>query len=320
MKKLWFWLKKSIHAYKGFLGILLLTAVVWVFVSLSETKSFPLKVSLSYTGYNDAQYTVIQSDTTLLLTVESNGFNAIGHHISKSGRTLKIDVSSDRRLNKVISVRSILDTIEPQLSYRGIKRITSAKDSLYLVLKPLTRKAFSPNMSDVEFTFAEQYGLCGEPKLSPDTIYLYGSEESLSQINELRLMPSSFNNIYENATFDVAIDTSWKRYPDVRSSVDKVRIFVPIEPYTERVFELPVVVKDSDSTVRLNLYPSKVAVTAWVPQRSFSQISNEMFTATVDYADVTAGSHSLVVRLSKFPSMARVKKVEPAEIQYVIIK
>lgn len=302
------------------MGVLLITAVVWLFVALSETKSFPLKVGLIYTGYDEAQYAVVQVDTVLLLTVESNGFNAIGHYISKNGRTLNIDVSSDRRLRKAISVRNVLDTIKPQLSYRGVKRITANKDSLYLVLKPMERKAFRPNLTDVEFTFAEQYGLCGEPKLSPDTIFLYGSEESLSRIGQLRLVPSSFNNISEDATFEVAIDTAWKKYPDVKPSVDKVRIFVPIEPYTERVFELPVVVSGSDSTVRMNIYPSKVAVTAWIPQRSFSQISNEMFLATVDYADVLAGSHMLEVRLSKFPSIARVKKVEPAEIQYVIIK
>lgn len=320
MRKLWLQTRQLFKSYRAFIVVTMLTAVVWLLVSLSEVRNFTIKVPVGYVGYNDAQYAVTYVDTSLYLNVDMNGFEAVARKFRHSKQGITIDVSSDVRLSKAIGVAAVLDTIAPQLKIRANRQISSAKDSLRLVLKPLMYKPFCPDLSKVDFKFADQYGLNGAPIVSPDTVFLYGSEESLSKITGLQLQPATFTNITDSDTYELLLEPVWEQFDDVRPSVDRVKVFVPISSFTELTIEIPIVINGADSSLNVKLYPSQVVATVWVPQSDYSNISPSMFAAEVDQKEIQSGKETLPVRLSKFPSMTRIKSINPSEIQYIVIK
>ena len=78
---------------KHFLVILGLTALVWLGVSMSEERTYPLRVQVVMTGYDTIRYAVVEADTALDVQVKMSGFDAFLHSIA-GNPTLEIPIEN----------------------------------------------------------------------------------------------------------------------------------------------------------------------------------------------------------------------------------
>ena len=177
-----------------------------------------------------------------------------------------------------------------------------------------------PDISDVRINFTDGYGLYGEPKVAPREVTLYGPEEALSHITELKALPVEINDVSKSRSYQIGIDTSWKQYGDIYASTEELTLTLPVENYVERQYTLPVTVEGLDTSVHLRLYPEQVVVQVWVAQRDIASVTAERFSVSADYGDILAGAPRLTLRLSRFPESVRPRAIIPSEAQYVIIK
>lgn len=296
---------------KQFLVILGLTALVWFGVSMAETDTYTLPVRVEMSGYDTLRYAVVRADTALNLRIESNGFNALIHSIRGERPTLQVDMSN----RNVVAGREVCELARRQLA--GLTSAATDKDSLRLVLAERSKRTYKPVIDDVEFAFAEQYGLYGEPTVSPTEVTLYGPEADLRQIDEIRLEATKIEGIAQSGSYRLQLKPVWKRYADVHPSVDEVDVYVPAETYVEREYKVPIQVVDADTNVELHLYPETATLRVWVAQCDLQRVPE--FEVTIDYADVVA-HRTLTPRLSQFPTYLRPRSVEPAEVQCVVIR
>lgn len=298
---------------KRFLVILGIVALVWLGVSMAEEKPYPMQVRVQMVGYDTIRYAAVQSDTLLPLQVTMSGWSAFLTTLSREAPLLKVEVPDGQNAVAVASLGN-----ELRRTVLGARRVESDVDSLRVVLSPRARRSYRPKLDDVEFSFSEQYGLYGEPRITPAVVDLYGPAEALSQIDEVKVAATSIRNIKGNASYTLALDPVWQAYPDVHPSCDEVTITLPVEAYVEREFRLPVQVLDADSSVALKLYPAEVTLRAWVAQRDLHR--DPAFTVAVDYRDVFLHEGRLEPRLVEFPSYVRPRYLEPSEIQCVVIR
>lgn len=296
---------------KQFLVILGLTALVWLGVSLGETDTYTLPVQVEMTGYDTVRYAVVRADTSLTLRVESNGYNALLQSIRGERPTLKVDMSG----RHTVSGSELCELARRQL--HGLKSVSTDRDSLRLTLAERSSRAFTPVIDDVEFAFAEQYGLYGQPTVSPAEVILYGPEADLESIKDVRLAASKIEDISESGHYRLRLKPVWEQFADVHPSVCEVDVYVPVETYVEREYKVPIEVTDADTTVELRLYPEEATLHVWVAQRDLYRVPE--FAVTIDYADVVA-HRRLTPRLTQFPTYLRPRSVEPAEVQCVIIR
>ena len=319
------------HSLLAFMVILVLTVLVWAAVAMSEDHEYSLKVRVEMTGMDRSRFAVVQADSLVTLQVESSGFRALMYSLKGETMTLKIDINGEsvrrysrqgehgRMLCRAVSVNDLGDQLANDLSEMGMRQVGSAKDSLRIVLSERKSKVFHVDISDVRISFAEGYGLYGEPTVSPTEVTLYGDEEALSKIEKVSVKQRNINHLMRNGRFSMSLDTSW-RSNDVYASTDKVILTVPVEQYVEREYTLPIDVTGQDSTVRLNLYPDKVTLRVWVPRCDIAEVSSERFSVSVDYNEVMSHASKLRVRLVRFPQMVRVHSLSPEEVSYVVIK
>ncbi|MCR4659028.1 MAG: hypothetical protein K5650_01895 [Bacteroidales bacterium] len=287
---------------------------------MSEVKNYTVKVNIDYTGFDEAKYTIVQADTILYLNLDLNGYTALRDLIIGRQAKASINVKTFYGGKSSIEVKSVVDTIALQLGYRLMSPPTSAKDSLRIVLKPMASKRIKPSIVGLDFSFAEQIGLAGTPSISPDSVTLYGSEQSLSQINRLEVEPLQIGNISANSTFKVKLKPTWLEYQDLKPDVEEIYVTIPVEPYTEKKLTIPVEVSGADSETNIKLYPSNVDIIVWVPQGSYSKYTESDYRAEVDFNDIEQEQPVLKVRLSSFPANSRIKRISPSEIQYILIK
>ena len=282
---------------KRFLVILGVTALVWLGVSMSAEGEYPMSVRVEMVGFDTVRYAVVSADTVLPLKVTMSGFDAFLN--SHRQQSVQVKVSQEMESIAVSSLRATLlhDII-------GAKAVTSSVDSLHVVLAPRGQRTYRPSLDDVDFSFKEQYGLYGEPTITPDEITLYGPDEVLARIDQVKVAATTIHNIGESATFRLSLDPVWLQYADVHPSATEVSV--------------DITVLDADTSVTLRLYPEQATVRAWVAQRDLFR--EPQLTVVVDYKDILLNDGHLTPRLLNFPSYMRPRNIEPREVQCVVIQ
>lgn len=315
---------------RAFLTVLGLTALVWLAMAMSERREYPLYVRVEMSGYDVRRYAAVEADTALTLQVEANGFNMLVLGLRKESVTLNLDMRGETvrryerhegeqvRQVRAVAVADLAEEFRRQLSDYNIRQTGSGKDSLLLVLAERSSRVFRPDISKVSVGFAEGYGLYGEPRLSPAEVTLYGSKEALDRIDTLRIAPTTLEGLSATGRHRLFLDPEWKKAGDLYASTEILQLYVPVESYVEREYEVPVTVLGADTNVRIRLYPERVRLSLWVARRDLAAVSPERLAVTADYRDISDGRMKL--RLARFPEVARVRSMVPAEVRCVVIK
>lgn len=301
---------------------------------MSEEQEYPLHLEVEMSGFDSRRYAVVEADSSVLLQVESTGFNALLMSLRKTPLVLRLDMrgeavrsyTRDSRDGKpVLQCRSVAVTdmgelIRNQLSDYGVRHVGSAKDSLQLVLAERSHRVFRPDISDVKIEFAEGFGLYGNPTLKPAEITLYGPADVLEAMTSLKVTPVTIKGLNATDSYHLFLDPVWKERGDIYASTEMLTLTVPVEPFVERQFQLPVRVPGIDTSLHLRLYPDKVTVDVWIAERDLHAVSAERFEVTASYDDILSGARSLKLNLSRFPEYVRPRSIIPEEVKYVIIK
>lgn len=300
---------------RQFLVILGLTALVWLGVSMSEPTEYPVDVKVTFSGYDSVRYAVVYADTAVTLRVTSSGFVAIGQSLKhrKAQLTLTPEGNGSRR---ALAMKQVCLAFTK--SRVGITQAVGSADSLRLVLAPRESRTFRPTLENVEFSFAEQYGLYGEPVIVPAEVTLYGPREALDKIDHLPVAETHLANIHSSGHHRLALEPVWDKVGDIRPSQAEVDIYLPVEAYVEHEYEVPIEVLNADTSVQLKLYPQEVTLRVWIAQRDLHRSPD--FRVGIDYNDILVHGKHITPRLMQFPDYIRPRCIEPEEVQCVIIK
>lgn len=316
-------MRQKLHRYRQFFVILAIMTLVWFVVDMSSMRTYQTTVRVGCVGVDTARYVMTGGDEELPLSVESDGFSALLHHLTWRHRTMEVNLSAWELSASDGRIAIASETYKEELQYRfsplGRSEIKMQKDSLVFTFSERMQKAYRPQLTDISFSFADGYGLCGMPSLKPDSVFLYGSDESLAAIESLRTQPAEIAVGKGGGQYSLKLVPVWNDYPDVRVSQSEVLLTVPVEPYIEESRTLKVVCEGDIAHKRIKLYPDEVTVTFWVPQSRYGADDADDCKAVVRLDD-NSGAQELPVTITDFPSELRIKSVEPESVQHVIIK
>ncbi len=280
---------------------------------MAEQDDYPVEVKVEMCGFDTIRYSIRYCDTLLPVTARMSGFDALINSLRPGERVLQVEVPEGR---EAVAVAQLEDQLMHAIL--GARQVESEMDSLRLVLAPRSHRTYVPCIDDVDFSFDEQYGLYGEPRVTPSEVTLYGPAEVLATIDEVHVAAADLRNIKSSKTYRLPLEPVWLKYADVHPSCTYVDVYLPVEAYVERTFRVPITVLDADTTVSLKLYPEEATVRAWVAQRDLHRTSD--FIVAVNYRDAIVHDGRLTPQLLEFPSYVRPRNIEPAEIQCVVIK
>lgn len=320
--------KKRFRQSRAFIFALVAVTVVWFVASMSETNKYREQYAIAFDGLDTARYAITAVDSVITVDITSNGFHALNRSISKP-RTIHFDIlqhisrlSQDDEVNKsntvTVSIKDSLDIIARQIDMRGIDELQTVTEKATISYAPREWKVYHPDIESVEFEFDGMAGLCGEPRIVPDSVIVYGSRQSLDKLDKLKASHQVIKHIRKSGNYSITLEPSWKKFPDLRLSTEKVKIFIPVETFIEKKIMVPVEYKSNDNVKRVELYPSTVTVNCLLPRSNYSDIKDKDLVVSAIH-DGDSGS-TLRPVVTQFPSNIRIKSVEPQEIQYIVIK
>ncbi len=316
-KGLW----QRIRQSRAFFFSLIAISAIWLVSAMSEQKTFREQYRLALDGIDYNRYAVTSADSTLVVDITSNGFNALRRSVRKN-KTIHVSVAKqiegqNDNVKVSLDTEEIVDIVRNQIDNQGVSAFKIVNSTISLAMALRESKAFVPNIDNVEFLFDGMNGLCGEPRLMPDTVFLYGSHASLEKVDELRAQPQTLKHIRMSGKYRVRLEPIWEKYPELHPSTESIDIYLPVETFIEKTISLPVSFS-ADNVKRVQLYPSTVTVKCLVPRKLYANIAADDFAVTAKPANDS--SSYLVPVVTQFPSYVRIKSISPERVQYIIIK
>lgn len=317
-------IRQKLKQSRAFFFAIVAVAIVWVVTAMAEVKRFRESYIVEYDNVDTAKYAILHIDSVLTIDISSNGFSTFSRQKKGHDKTIHLDLANLIEQHKDDSLFSItlrteeyLDIIKSQLDMRGVSEVSLVSEQLKVSYALRERKAFLPDISNVTFNFDKMVGLNGEPRLTPDSVYLYGSRESLSKVEAIAAKEQTINDIKESREYQIVLDDSWQKYSDLRISTNEVTLFIPVEKFVEKSMTLPITLTDKDDNTQWNLYPAEVTVNLLVPESKIESLDLSKCVVTASTKECT--DNHLTPQLTKFPSCVRLKSITPEKIQYIII-
>lgn len=149
----------------------------------------------------------------------------------------------------------------------------------------------------------------------PETVMAYGSRQSLNELEKAFTEYTVFNNLKSTSQLSVKI----KPVQGVKFVPDKVEIYIPIEEFTERTFEVPITAKNVPGDVDVKFFPSRANASFSVTLEEYKKIAPEDFEIELDYRKFHANENGRVdLELSKSPATIINPRISPTSVEFLL--
>ena len=168
-----------------------------------------------------------------------------------------------------------------------------------------------------EFEPARQYAL-GNVTVSPDSVWVFAPVQVADTMRVLYTESREERELRDTLVYKVAL-----MVPESVNSCtpSEVTVTVPVYPYAQKSFKLPVIGVDFPDTYKLRTFPSHVQVMLNVSMDNYNRIDADDFEVGVSYLDVfESDNNQAPVKLIRAPHYAKDVVILPSAVEYIIEK
>lgn len=302
-----------------FVFCVIISALMWLFTELTKDYTDVVKYKLRFENVPDGLILTRAGDSTLEVTLSAQGFDLLGAKYLHRDKELVIDLSKVRirsgaggYMAYLPSARVTDDLLRQISRSKGIVAIKP--DTLYFAFSEVVRKVV-PVVAQFSYSLNSQYDLADSVKVNPLNLTVSGIQSVIDTLQFVRTQAFEAKNIDTSTTFHLLIEKSqsgqWLRY-----SADTIAVSLKVRKITEAEYEVPLTVLGDGHDLRI--MPDKVKVLCRVPVSEFPHIESASFIAQVSRR--SADEKRLKVEMMRVPPSVKILRVEPDEVDYVIIK
>jgi len=167
---------------------------------------------------------------------------------------------------------------------------------------------------DGEITTSRANLVADSAEFIPATVIAYGSKQSLDKLESAMTEYTLFRNLKATSQLPVAINP----VEGVKFVPDKVEIYIPIEEFTERTFDVPVTAVQIPKNLDVKFFPSRASVSFSVTLEEYKKITPEDFEIKLDYRVFNANEDGRVeLVLTKSPATVNNVRISPSSVEFL---
>ncbi len=298
-----------------FFFCLVLATFFWFLSSLSKEYTTNLTIPLEYTSFNKGFILLEEPIDYIEIQVSGNGFELLGEQMSLNRNSLKVNLGEAMKLGKNrfgIPTSKLKNKIYQYLDKDiRFERITS--DSiLFKTDKRVIRKL--KVIPDVDLSFESSYNLMGKITVNPIIVEVSGPEGQLDSLQFITTDKLKFDDVNDSLTltYNFAKD---ERFKSLDIVPEQISILVPVDKFTEKSFEIPI---SWSKDISIRTFPNKVKVVFLVPLTNYEQLMEQDIAAIVNLEDGFQNKKKLKVNIDGIPDFAKLLRIEPEKIEFII--
>jgi hypothetical protein len=319
-KKLYHYFLRKLKAFLfsrdvlSFLVFLVLSAAFWFVNALNKDREMSLTLPLSYSGFPDEMLIAEKLPDEIKLKVKDLGKN-LWFYIKNKKDTININYSGQLKESGIISISntSIYAAISERLLASTVILEMSPENIVSDYVKLHTKTVPVELMTNL--SLENQYMLCFPVRPVPEKVTIYGSLKDLAAINTIKTETLVLSNIKDTINADVAL----LKINNVKTSVNRVRVNVCAEMFTEKVVFLPVNVINKPDNYQLKVFPAEVKVICNIGMSNYSKFNPNDLQVVLDYQQksLTTGSKKRLSVINRKPYIGNVR-IYPEEVEFLL--
>lgn len=279
---------KDILTFGVFLAI---AAILWIVLSLNEEDQVDLRMPLRIEHLPDSLTIVSVPPDYVNVSMRARRSDLLKSRLGKEP-ALRVDWRTYHGRRSIMLTSAELKTLARN-AVGGASVLAVAPDSLNLLYTTGLGKRLHVAL-DYQVTPGPQVAMMGKPRISPDSVLVYGIGNAASGMTAVATEPIRIAGLSKTTTMRVRLMNTPRTRP-VPDSVDVTFTVEPLIVKTRRVVIEPVNVP---SGVKLITFPAQVDVTYMLPASVYKH-SSPQFRVVADYKhiDHTAATHNMRLRL-----------------------
>ena len=306
--------------WKGFfifLFFLLLSFIFWFLQTLQQDYEHRIEYPLLYKNVPEEWALSEKNPQTVSALLKEKGANLLYYLWHAPSNTINISVSglshaSDSTL--IISNRMLEAELSKQL-FASASIISFEPHEIELNYDMLGNR-MSQVSARVTITTKQGFQLSDSITVSPSEVRLFGSSKSLALLHEIKTIPVSLDDVSKTSELTVPLDLP----AGVKSETETVRLIIPVEEFTEKKMQLPVLCPDIPESYILRIFPSSVEITCYLPLSQFRELTEEKLEILIPFTEFeeNQATGKIPVRLTRKPAWVSIPVVAPNELEFII--
>lgn len=305
-----------------YLFFLFISIIFWYLNALSRTHTADLHCKLNYQSFPKGKVLISDLPAEVTLKVEGLGFQILKYKIRSFYSSIDLNLSEYRinintkgnQYHYYLLMRYTKNRINSMFS--GINVVKISPDTMFFQFTDVVEKKV-PIKPDLRVEFEQQYMVHGRIHVIPDCVLISGPQ---AMIDTMRFITT--NEIKKNGVKDTFLtETHLKDIPRFIIPKRKVKVFVPVDKYTEATLNVPIETLNLPAGIDIKTFPSSISLSYLVAVGDYGKITPQMFKAVIDYEKIaTIKPEKVKVNLIKSPSQVQNVKFHPKNVEYIIEK
>ncbi|MCC8153662.1 MAG: YbbR-like domain-containing protein [Tannerellaceae bacterium] len=158
------------------------------------------------------------------------------------------------------------------------------------------------------------YALSGDISILPTTIEAYSTQAIIDTLSIVNTVYTEFKNAAKTITRIVQIQP----VEGINFEPSMVTVTIPIEEFTEKTFEIPVLFKRVPIDQIVRPFPSTIKINAFVPLSNYKDLTEDDFAIIIDYRELEDNTTGILpISLTKKPAWIQEITLIPDKIEFI---
>lgn len=285
--------------------------VFWFFNALNKNYSTNINFDVAF-DYDQENYIPVKSlPANVRMNVTGSGWDLFRRSFGFKVPPLVIP------LEKPADVRKIVGTTLPAIFAGQLERLTInfiITDTVRIHIEEKLRRKFTVTLDSVQQYLHPDFGLVKAPYINPDTVWLEGPREMISQMPETLVLSLPQTNIRKDFNEDVALMTGQTNL--ITAQPQKVTVSLNVEKLVQvdKLIRLHII--NTPSRFKQGSVIKEISCTYALPASASATFSGDSLKAVVDLNHKLKGTHRLVPQIIGLPANAVVVKTDTVVINF----
>lgn len=298
-----------------FFAFVLLSFGFWLLQSLQQEYEIEIKIPVRYKNIPpDVSFTETPPQE-IIARVKDKGSVLLNYSFGRSFAPIETNMNNQAEKSGSLSIpkKTIESDIQKQLL---------ATTSLIGFEPQRIEAAYSKRIKKeipVVFNGTVQtkpgFHVSGDILVTPSTVSVFASDIVLDTLNQAKTVFTEIKKGNKVITRTVQL----QKVSEATFDPTSVTITIPIEEFTEKTLEIPVVCTDLPSQYILRTFPSIAKVTCSIPLSRFKDLSEDAFEIKFSFKDLEQNaSGTLPIHLTKKPDWVSSATIVPDKIEFIL--
>lgn len=298
-----------------FFYFILLASGFWLMQSLQQEYEINIYIPVRYKNMpKDVTFRETPPET-IDVKIKDRGSILLNYTIGRKFAPIDVDLKNRHiKQDKLfIEKKEIENEIKKQLMVTTSILSFDPQD-IRLIFSKQIQKDLSVSFSG-EIRTLPGFKVSGSIKIEPNIVTAYASPFMLDTIDTISTIYTEIKKANKTITQTIHL----KKIDGVVFDPTSVEVTIPIEEYTEKSVDVPIIFSEVPPHYRVRSFPSVVRVSCSIPLSAFKELTDDQFQIIIPFSELEQSTTGMIpIQLTNKPKGVERATIIPDRIEFIL--